>query len=203
MLILSAAARLDKRLLVSLLAGSLLVCRKRLRRLLMPHSGSTGLPAAPRPNAERVSPRTPSYHTSSHSLSAAVTQRTLFFFFFVPVQLKMSKLAALAETKEGVSWGEGGASPRLFLNYCALPSPKVAKGALLACFLTCLGLLTRGRSHSLLLHSSPQKAALCCDLLLVDCSFANLDVLDAGVDLSEAGLIIEIDCDNVALTLVC
>lgn len=46
----------------------------------------------------------------------------------------MSKLAALAETKEGVSWGEGGASRRLFLKHCALPSPKVPKGALLACF---------------------------------------------------------------------
>lgn len=46
----------------------------------------------------------------------------------------MSTLAALAETKEGVGWGEGGASRRLFLEHRALPPPKVPKGALLACF---------------------------------------------------------------------
>lgn len=69
-------------------------------------------------------------------------------------------------------------------------------------FLTGLGLLTRGRSHSLLLHSSPQKAALCCDLLLAPVASPTPDVLDAGVDLSEAALIIEIGSDNVALTLV-
>lgn len=118
------------------------------------------------PNADSVSPRTPSYHTSSHSLSAAVTQRTLFFFFFCSSATENVRPSGARRDKRRCQLGRGRSLAPSLPQASRTSISESAQGRIASMFLTCLGLLTRGRSHSPLLHSSPQKAALCCDLLL-------------------------------------
>lgn len=97
----------------------------------------------------------------------------------------MFNLAPLGKTSEGVSWAECRAGRRLSSSVAIAGS---AKGALLACFSPASG-VDEGAEPLTDLHSSAQKAAQGCHLTLWPCSYrvSNLGVLDAGVDLSEAG----------------
>lgn len=139
MLILNAAARLDKRLFVSLLTGSLAGVQEEaspLANATFRFDRSAHCSKAQTQTA-LVLARLRTTQTP-HSLSAAVTQRTLcFLFFFVAVQLKMSNLAALAETNEGVGWGECGASRRLSSRVAHFHLRK-CQGRIASVFLTCL-----------------------------------------------------------------